>query len=70
MSLAPIPEELISLNNLEQHLISLRIPYMQMLALPKGGQNGVHGPVTCIPANKIEKTNVLPRADVDESCEA
>lgn len=43
----PIPPELACLNSLEQHLIALHIPFMKMLALPKGGQNGVHGPVTC-----------------------
>ncbi|XP_035813473.2 uncharacterized protein LOC118471687 [Amphiprion ocellaris] len=47
MGLDPIPPELACLNNLEQHLIGLHIPFLKMLALPKGGQNGVHGPVTC-----------------------
>lgn len=51
LELQPIPEELCSLNSLEQHLIALHITFMKMLALPKGGQNGVHGPVTCCPAN-------------------
>ncbi len=51
LELQPIPEQLRCLNSLEQHLISLHIPFMKMLALPKGGQNGVHGPITCVPAN-------------------
>ncbi|XP_076132870.1 uncharacterized protein LOC143114916 [Alosa pseudoharengus] len=67
LSLSNIPMELSCLNNLEEHLIALHIPFMKMLALPKGGQNGVHGPVTCVPANIVETTNVLPRSDVDDS---
>lgn len=63
----PIPPELACLNSLEQHLIALHIPFMKMLALPKGGQNGVHGPVTCVPANIVETTNVLPRSSMEGS---
>lgn len=65
LSLDVIPPELACLNTLEQHLIALNIPFMKMLALPKGGQNGVHGPVTCVPANVAETYNVLPRANTD-----
>ncbi|XP_062414175.1 uncharacterized protein LOC119206796 [Pungitius pungitius] len=67
MQVHPIPEELACLNSLEQHLIALHIPFMKMLALPKGGQNGVHGPVTCVPANIVETTNLLPRSEMDGS---
>nr|XP_057903045.1 uncharacterized protein LOC131101719 [Doryrhamphus excisus] len=63
----PIPPELACLNSLEQHLIALNIPFMKMLALPKGGQNGVHGPVTCVPANVVETTNLLPRSNMEGS---
>ncbi|KAK0135929.1 hypothetical protein N1851_028200 [Merluccius polli] len=62
-----IPPELACLNSLEQHLIALHIPFMKLLALPKGGQNGVHGPVTCVPANIVQTSNLLPRSDMDES---
>uniref|UniRef100_A0A8P4K4J2 ATP-dependent DNA helicase n=1 Tax=Dicentrarchus labrax TaxID=13489 RepID=A0A8P4K4J2_DICLA len=62
-----IPPELACLNSLEQHLIALHIPFMKMLALPKGGQNGVHGPVTCVPANIVQTSNLLPRSDMDGS---
>nr|XP_061819389.1 uncharacterized protein LOC133608199 [Nerophis lumbriciformis] len=62
-----IPPELGCLNSLEQHLIALRIPFMKALALPKGGQNGVHGPVTCVPANIVQTTNVLPRSSMEGS---
>ncbi|XP_062283095.1 uncharacterized protein LOC133987667 [Scomber scombrus] len=65
LSVDPIPPELACLNSLEQHLIALHIPFMKMLALPKGGQNGVHGPVTCVPANIVQTTNLLPRSNMD-----
>nr|XP_054593339.1 uncharacterized protein LOC129160189 [Nothobranchius furzeri] len=32
-------------------------------SLPKGGQNGVHGPVTCVPSNTETVSNILPRLD-------
>ncbi|XP_044191554.1 uncharacterized protein LOC122969696 [Thunnus albacares] len=67
LMLDPIPPELACLNSLEQHLIALHIPFMKMLALPKGGQNGVHGPVTCVPANVEQTTNVLPRCSMEGS---
>ncbi|XP_029935768.1 uncharacterized protein LOC115379188 [Myripristis murdjan] len=67
LELDPIPAELGSLNSLEQHLIALHIPFMKMLALPKGGQNGVHGPVTCVPANIVQTANVLPRSNMEGS---
>uniref|UniRef100_A0A8P4FZU0 ubiquitinyl hydrolase 1 n=1 Tax=Dicentrarchus labrax TaxID=13489 RepID=A0A8P4FZU0_DICLA len=62
-----IPPELACLNTLEQHLIALHIPFMKLLALPKGGQNGIHGPVTCVPANIVQTSNLLPRSDMDGS---
>lgn len=67
LTLDPIPTELSRLNNLEQHLIALNIPFMKMLALPKGRQNGVHGPVTCVPANIVQTTKLLPQSDTDGS---
>ncbi|XP_034553964.1 uncharacterized protein LOC117823040 isoform X1 [Notolabrus celidotus] len=67
LGLNPIPPELACLNSLEQHLIALHIPFMKMLALPKGGQNGVHGPVTCVPANIVQTDNLLPRSEMEGS---
>ncbi|XP_049908659.1 uncharacterized protein LOC126395316 [Epinephelus moara] len=63
----PVPPELGCLNSIEQHLIALHIPFMKMLALPKGGKNGVHGPVTCVPANITQTSNVLPRSSMEGS---
>ncbi|XP_052695810.1 uncharacterized protein LOC128174255 [Crassostrea angulata] len=59
MFLEPVPEELSRLNNLEQHLISLHIPFMKVMALPKGGQKNIHGPVVCVPSN-LKKATFLP----------
>ena len=67
LTIDSVPTELACLNNLEQHLIALHIPFMKMLALPKGGQNGVHGPVTCVPANIMQTTKLLPQSDTDGS---
>lgn len=51
MHLDPVPKELSCLNSLEQHLISMHIPFMKVMALPKGGQKNIHGPVVCVPTD-------------------
>ncbi|XP_067257297.1 uncharacterized protein [Chanodichthys erythropterus] len=66
LTLDPIPPELSCLNSLEQHLIAKHIPFMKMMALPRGGQNGVHGPVTCVPSNVTDVVNVLPRSEDED----
>lgn len=63
LQLNPIPEVLCTLNPLEQHLIAQHIPLMKLLTLPKGGQNGAHGFVTCVPCNSDTITNVLQRLE-------
>lgn len=65
--LDPSPEDLRCLNSLEQHMIALHIPFIKMLALPKGGQNGVHGPVMCVPANIVQTNNLLPQSNMEGS---
>ena len=40
---------------------------MKMLALPKGGQNGVQRPVTCVPANIVQTTSLLPCTNMEGS---
>ena len=62
LELDDIPKELNILNNLEQHLVALHIPFMKVVALPKGGQKAVHGPVVCVPSN-TRKTTSLPRGE-------
>ncbi|XP_026121918.1 uncharacterized protein LOC113104784, partial [Carassius auratus] len=63
LALNPIPAELRCLNSLEEHLIAKNIPFMKMLALPRGGQNGVHGPIMSVPSNVTKVVNVLPRSE-------
>ncbi|MGL5903012.1 MAG: DUF6570 domain-containing protein, partial [Cetobacterium sp.] len=67
LELQPIPEELSCLNNLNGICNEIKCCSKKMLALPKGGQNGVHGPVTCVPANVKNTTNVLPGTEAEGS---
>lgn len=66
LQLPKIPDELNSLNKLEKQLISLRIPFMKIVHLPKGNQRGIIGPCVSVPTDIQKTTNVLPRCD-DES---
>ncbi len=66
LQLAEIPEELASLNRLEENLIALNIPFVKLIALPKGGQHGVRGPVVCVPSNTLETVKSLPRPQNDD----
>lgn len=59
------PLHMACLNTLEQHLIALHIPFMKMMALPKGGQNGVHGPDTCVPVNIVKTCSMLPHSGME-----
>lgn len=59
MHLDPVPKELSCLNSLEQHLISLHIPFMKVMALPKGGQKNIHGPVVCVPTDLKKRLGYL-----------
>ncbi|XP_063436424.1 uncharacterized protein LOC134717858 [Mytilus trossulus] len=67
LSLDDVPNELGRLNQLEQHLISLNIPFMKIIALPKGGQKAVHGPCVCVPSDIFKVTTTLPRSE-DDNC--
>ena len=49
------------LNSLELRLISMRIPFMKMIALPRGQQRSIHGPAVNIPANLSSICDLLPR---------
>ena len=58
------PPEL-NLSNLEERLISLRIPFMQIRALNSGGQFSLKGSVVNVPANIEPTIRALPRARND-----
>ena len=41
LTLDEVPQELSDLNSLELRLISMRIPFMKMIALPRGQQRSI-----------------------------
>ena len=49
LQLSEIPPELSGLNALELRLISLRVPFMKMVALPSGKHRSIHGPAVNVP---------------------
>ena len=61
LSLDVVPDELLDLRPLEQRLISRRIVFMKLVALPKGGQKSVHGPAVNVPSRLDDVCGVLPR---------
>ena len=61
LKLDPVPTELSDLNSLELRLISMRIPFMKMVALPRGQQRSIHGPAVNIPSNLTAICHLLPR---------
>ena len=56
-----IPAELSDLNVLEKRLISLRISFMKMVALPRGKQQAIHGPAVNVPTSLAPVRTLLPR---------
>ena len=61
LRLSNVPPELSCLNALEIRLISLRVPFMKMVALPSGKQICVHGPAVNVPSKLDSVCTVLPR---------
>lgn len=61
LNLEDIPTELSDLNALEERLISLRIPFMKMVALPCGKQRAIHGPAVNVPTDLTPVCTLLPR---------
>lgn len=60
LQLSKITPKLSQLNALERQLISLRIPFMKLLSLPRGGQKGVKGPIVNVLSNISNVTSSLP----------
>ena len=56
----PKPEEL-NLHQLEERMISPRIPFMQMRELPRGGQLSIRGNVVNVPVDVAPTVQSLPR---------
>ena len=59
--LPAIPPELSCLNSLEKRIISLRVPFMKMVALPSGKQRCIHGPAVNVPSKLDSVCELLPR---------
>ena len=59
--LDPTPDELAELNDIEIRLLSRRIPFMKIVALPRGKQKAIHGPAVNIPTKLDAVCNLLPR---------
>jgi len=72
MKVCDVPSELKNLNNLEKHLISLRLPFMKIVNLTSGkvssrlAQKGTKGPLHCVPSDVQDTVTTLPRP-VDKS---
>ena len=61
MAVSDIPQELKNLSGLEKQLISKVIPFMKILSLPKGAQQGLKGQVVLVPSNTQLTAASLPR---------
>ena len=61
LGLFDIPHELSQLNEVEIRLLSRRIPFMKIVALPKGKQKAIHGPAVNVPTQLDTICNLLPR---------
>ena len=65
LDLDAVPDELSELNSIEIRLVSKRIPFMKMVALPRGKQTAIHGPAVNIPTNLDTICKLLPRLPKD-----
>ena len=54
-------EPLSSLTDFEARLISQRLVFMKILALPRGRQKSIHGTVVNVPVNTSHTCSLLPR---------
>jgi hypothetical protein len=61
LGLDDVPAVLTDLNPMEVRLISLRIPFMKMVALPCGKQRAIHGPAVNVPTDLHPVCDLLPR---------
>ena len=61
LQLDDIPPALQGLRPLEIRLISQCIPFMKLVALPRGGQKAIHGSAVNVPSKVQSITTLLPR---------
>lgn len=67
LCLDEIPAQLDQLTSLERHIISRRIPFAKLMALPRGKQLAIHGPVVNVPSVPSSLLQLLPRMASDTS---
>ena len=60
-----VPKVIDDLTHLEMRCISLRIPFMKIYALRKGGQGKIDGPCVNVPATMEPIVEILPRLPKD-----
>ena len=60
LGLQPIPSELSCLNAMELRLVSLCVPFMNIVALPTGKQGCIHGPAVNVPSKLDSIWTMLP----------
>lgn len=60
MGFPPKPPELF-ITELEERLISPRIPFMQLVVKPRGGQQNLRGNVVNVPSDVTTTVTTLPR---------
>ena len=60
MKLPEKPRKL-DLHQLEERLIALRIPFIQIREVPRGGQYSLKGNVINVPVDILATVNCLPR---------
>ena len=61
----PSKVDVLNLQPLEERLIALRIPFMQIRQLPRGSQLSLKGPVVNVPTDVQTTINALPRCQND-----
>ena len=62
----PVQPEVLKLSNLEERLISPRLPFMQLREMPRGGQINLRGNIVNVPADVNGTIKSLPRM-IDEN---
>ena len=60
-----MPSDLTDLNTLERFLLTPVIPFMCIVNLPRGLQQGIHGPVVCVKSDLQKVATSLPRCPDD-----
>ncbi len=61
LAVEDIPDEFATLFTLEARMISQRIPFMKLVTLPRGGQQGIRGSVMNVSTDLTHACTILPR---------